>query len=96
METSTMIRQLRATAKKHKNVKLHTFDTNITAMCTDVANRLEFLEKEKQEIRAKTIDEFVAIAEQRNNNRESIRNEQAFFTIKDIRKVAERMKAGAV
>lgn len=58
METSTMIRQLRRTAKKHENDKLHTFDTNITIMCTDVANRLEKLEKEKEQIRAKTIDEF--------------------------------------
>ena len=96
METSTMIRQLRATAKKHKNDKLHTFDTNITAMCTDVANRLEFLEKEKQEIRVNTIDEFVANAEGWNNSIKSIRNEEAFFTIEDICKVAEQMKAGAV
>ena len=41
METSTMIRQLRRTAKKHENDKLHTFDTDISLMCTDVANRLE-------------------------------------------------------
>ena len=59
METSTMIRQLRRTAKKHENDKLHTFDTNINQMCTDVANRLEELEKENKEIRSKTIDEFV-------------------------------------
>ena len=63
METSTMIRQLRNTAKKHENDKLHTFDTNITAMCTDVANRLEELEKENKEIRAKVIDEFLDNAE---------------------------------
>ena len=59
METSTMIRQLRRTAKKHENDKLHTFDTNINQMCTDVANRLEELEKENKEIQSKTIDEFV-------------------------------------
>lgn len=58
METSTMIRQLRRTAKKHENDKLHTFDTDISLMCTEVANRLEELEKENKEIRAKTIDEF--------------------------------------
>ncbi len=58
METSTMIRQLRRTAKKHENDKLHTFDTDISLMCTEVANRLEQLEKEKTEIRAKAIDEF--------------------------------------
>lgn len=59
METSTMIRQLRRTAKKHENDKLWTFDTNITAMCRDVANRLEQLDQENRKIRAKTIDEFV-------------------------------------
>ena len=59
METSTMIRQLRRTAKKHENDKLHTFDTNINQMCTDVANRLEELEKENKEIQSKTIYEFV-------------------------------------
>lgn len=59
METSTMIRQLRRTAKKHENDKLHTFDTDIKQMCTDVANRLEELEKKNKEIRNKTIDEFV-------------------------------------
>ena len=59
METSTMIRQLRRTAKKHENDKLHTFDTNINAMCLDVADRLEQLEQENRKIRAKTIDEFV-------------------------------------
>ena len=59
METSTMIRQLRRTAKKHENDKLHTFDTDISLMCTDVANRLEELEKEKQEIRNKAIDEVI-------------------------------------
>lgn len=58
METSVMIRQLRYTAKKHEKDTLHTFDTNIRAMCTDVANRLEELEKEKVEIRAKAIEEF--------------------------------------
>lgn len=58
MRTDVMIKQLRSTAKKHENDKLTTFDTNISLMCTEVANRLEELEKEKQEIRNKTIDEF--------------------------------------
>lgn len=58
METSVMIRQLRRTAKKHENETVHTFDTNISAMCTDVANRLEELENEKAEIRSKAIEEF--------------------------------------
>ena len=58
MRTDVMISQLRREAKKHENDKLQTFDTNITAMCTDVANRLEELENENKEIRAKAIDEF--------------------------------------
>ena len=58
MRTDVMIKQLRNVAKKHENVKLHTFDTNISLMCTEVANRLEELEKENKEIRAKAIDEF--------------------------------------
>ena len=45
-----------------------------------------------KEIRAKVIDEFVAIMEEWNDNIKSIRNEEAFFTIEDIRKVAEQMK----
>ena len=43
METEKMINELRNVAKKHENDKLNTFDTNITAMCTDVANKLEEL-----------------------------------------------------
>jgi hypothetical protein len=44
----------------------------------------------------KAIDEFIAIMEEWNDNIKSIRNEDAFFTIENIRKVAEQMKAGAV
>lgn len=50
METETMIRQLRSVAKKHENDKLHTFDTNISLMCTDVANRLEELNDTKNKL----------------------------------------------
>lgn len=45
-----------------------------------------------KEIGAKIIDEFVAIMEEWNDNIKSIRNEDAFFTIENIRKVAEQMK----
>ena len=61
MRTDVMINQLRKEAKKHENDKLLTFATNITAMCTDVANRLEELEKENKEIRAKTIDDVLKV-----------------------------------
>ena len=45
-----------------------------------------------KEIEAKVIDEFVAIMEEWNDNIKSIRNEDAFFTIENIHKVAEQMK----
>lgn len=45
-----------------------------------------------QEIKNQVIDEFVANAEEWNNNIKSIRNEEAFFTIENIRKIAEQMK----
>lgn len=43
MRTDVMINELRRTAKKHENDKLFTFDTNITQMCMDTANRIEEL-----------------------------------------------------
>lgn len=43
MDTDRMIRELRAEAKKHIGDKCFTFQTNITAMCLDVARRLEEL-----------------------------------------------------
>lgn len=43
MRTNVMINQLRNVAKKHENDKLFTFDTNITQMCMDSANRIEEL-----------------------------------------------------
>ena len=46
----------------------------------------------ERKTRNETIDEFVAIMEEWNDNIKSIRNEEAFFTIEDIRKVAEQMK----
>lgn len=48
----------------------------------------------ERKVRNKTINEFVAIMEEWNDNIKSIRNEDAFFTIEDIRKVAKQMKAG--
>lgn len=86
METSTMIRQLRRTAKKHENDKLHTFDTNISLMCTDVANRLEELEKENKEIRNKTIDELV----------ERVKEVYPFtiLELEQLDEIAEQMKEG--
>lgn len=97
METSTMIRQLRRTAKKHENDKLLTFATDITAMCTDVANRLEELEKKNKEIRAKAIDEFVKEICKKYTEEESKGNcRQYCVNIKqDIADMAEQMKAGA-
>lgn len=43
MNTDTMIRELNAVAKKHKNDVVSTFQTNITAMCKDIIPKLEQL-----------------------------------------------------
>lgn len=51
---------------------------------------------EIEKIKNQTIDEFVANAEKWNNNIKSIRNEDGFFTIENIRDIARQMKAGAV
>lgn len=95
METSTMIRQLRRTAKKHENDKLHTFDTNISLMCTDVANRLEDLEKENKEIRNKAIDEFMKQVEVEYDN-DACPNVTDWMdykiSIRDLFKIAEEMR----
>lgn len=48
METVKMIKELRRLAKKHENDKVNTLDTNWSALCTDVANRLEELESRGQ------------------------------------------------
>jgi len=40
METTTMIKQLEYTAKKHENDRVDTFGTNITAMCHDIIPKL--------------------------------------------------------
>lgn len=50
METDVMIKELRKVAKKHENDKLYTFDTNISQMCVDVANRLEELNEIKTKL----------------------------------------------
>jgi len=94
MTTDIMIRQLRYTAKKHENDKLHTFDTNISLMCTEVANRLEEIEKEKSEIRNKAIEEFLSEICKKYTAEEAQGNYQHFCVkIKnDIAKIAESMK----
>lgn len=47
-----------------------------------------------EEIRNKAIDEFVKKMEEWNENVKLIRNEDVFFTIENIRKIAEQMKGG--
>lgn len=91
METSVMINQLRRTAKKHENDTLHTFDTNISAMCTDVANRLEELEKEKTEIRAKAIEEFAKAAKEKCKEKMDVFGFGS-LEVYEINKIAERLK----
>lgn len=43
MDTERMIHELKRTADKHKNDKLLTFGTSITALCNDVIPKLESL-----------------------------------------------------
>ena len=98
METSTMIRQLRAIAKKHENDKLHTFDTDISLMCTDVANGLEKIENEKQEIRNKVIDEYMnALCDKCMDMKNECYQLECPFCDNgcDIVNIAEQMKGGA-
>ena len=40
MNKEHLIRELKYTKEKHKNDKLHTFDTDISAMCNDVLDVL--------------------------------------------------------
>lgn len=90
MTTDTMIRQLRYTAKKHENDKLYTFDTNISLMCTEVANRLEEIEKEKQEIRTKAIEEFAEMIKAEISY--GLSSRIPAITSNDIDRIAESMK----
>ena len=43
MSTETMIIELRSLSDKHKNDRVDTFATNWSALCNDVAKRLEEL-----------------------------------------------------
>lgn len=40
MDKEQLIRELKYTKEKHKNDKLYTFDTDISAMCSDVLDVL--------------------------------------------------------
>lgn len=55
METEVMIRELRREAEKHKNDRALTFQTNISDMCNDVANRLEEQAKEIEELKSQLV-----------------------------------------
>ena len=49
MTTEVMIAELRRLYQIHKNDKVLTFETNLSQLCYDVANRLEELVKELEE-----------------------------------------------
>ena len=53
MTTEAMIRELRRLEEKHKNDRIDTCKNNWSAMCHDVANRLEEQEKEIAELKNK-------------------------------------------
>lgn len=50
METKEMIKELRRLEEKHKNDKVGTCENNWSAMCRDVADRLEEQEREIAEL----------------------------------------------
>lgn len=78
-----------ANSLRSKIKKLRHSNNISEQMCNEL---LEKLEGHDRELQNKVIDEFVENMEEWNNNIKSIRNEEAFFTIEDIRKVAEQMK----
>lgn len=57
MRTEVMISELRKESEKRKDDNVFTFQTNISVMCRDVANRLEELNIENQTYK-QTIEEL--------------------------------------
>lgn len=53
MKTEAMIKELRRLAEKHKNDMVGTCEIKWSAMCNDVADRLEKQEKEIVELKSK-------------------------------------------
>lgn len=51
MDTESMIRELRRLEKKHENDVVSTFSNNWSLMCHDVANRLEELLQENEQLK---------------------------------------------
>lgn len=77
MDTEKMINELKAVVNKHRNDKLYTFSTNITAMCKDVIPKLEKLkEYEDLELTPEQIKEmdklYTEKCEQVNELKESV------------------------
>lgn len=53
MDTERMIRELRYLQKKHEDDKVCTFGTVWSDVCRDVANRLDELLKELEDLKSK-------------------------------------------
>lgn len=51
MRTEEMIKELRRLEEKHKNDRVDTFENNWSAMCHDVADRLEEQQLEINELK---------------------------------------------
>ena len=89
MDTETMIRELRRLAEKHKDDVVHTGQNNWSDMCTDVANRLEYLDFENKALKvnnniiAAQRDSLISLV---NNNRDAIADaiENLKFTLNNI------------
>lgn len=58
METEQLIRQLKYESDKHRNDKLFTFQTNITAMCNDIIPKLEKLKEYEDAEKNGTLNKF--------------------------------------
>ncbi len=52
MNSMEMVRGLRVVAKKYESVEVCPGETNISKMCTDVADKIEDLEKSLRELAA--------------------------------------------
>lgn len=52
MKTEDMIRELRNVAEKHDNDFVATGETNISLMCREVADRLDSISRENNQIKS--------------------------------------------
>ena len=59
METEDMIKELRNVEEKYKNNTYTTGETNISLMCSEVADRLEVLHRENIQLKIELIKKTI-------------------------------------